>query len=137
MLHGAGAAGQQGIDLVEGEAEARGGLVLAPDSRGRSWDLVGAGLGPDVAFLDRALAQVFGRYAVDPAHVGRPRVFVSHGTKDAVLPIDRCSRSLVPELERDGYVVRYHEFDGGHWPPPGDVHESFAWWLAGPLPPPP
>ena len=46
--------------------------------------------------------------------VGSPRVFVSHGTDDRVLPIDRCSRRLVPVLRADGYDVRYDEFEGGH-----------------------
>jgi phospholipase/carboxylesterase len=49
--------------------------------------------------------------------VGRPRCYVAHGTRDAVLPIDRCSRRLVPVLERAGYAVRYHEFDGPHTVP--------------------
>src|ERR671933_1415921 len=35
--------------------------------------------------------------------VGSPRIFVSHGTRDRVLPIDLCSRRIVPELERGGY----------------------------------
>jgi phospholipase/carboxylesterase len=47
-------------------------------------------------------------------HAGSPCVFVSHGTRDGVLPIGRCSRRIVPELERGGYDVRYREFDGGH-----------------------
>ena len=46
--------------------------------------------------------------------VGRPRLFVSHGTRDAVLPIDRCSRVIVPEVRRAGYDVTYREFDGPH-----------------------
>ena len=45
---------------------------------------------------------------------GTPRIFVSHGTRDGVLPIERCSRRIVPELERGGYDVLYREFDGGH-----------------------
>jgi predicted esterase len=39
-------------------------------------------------------------------------VFVSHGTADAILPIDACSRSFVPVLRQAGYDVEYHEFDG-------------------------
>ena len=39
-------------------------------------------------------------FLVVPAAVGRPRVFVSHGTADPVLPIDACSRSFVPALRR-------------------------------------
>jgi phospholipase/carboxylesterase len=39
---------------------------------------------------------------------GSPHIFVSHG----VLPIDRCSRKIVPDLERGGCNVLYWEFDG-------------------------
>jgi phospholipase/carboxylesterase len=49
---------------------------------------------------------------------GRPLVFISHGTQDAVLPIARCSRRIVPSLQREGYEVTYREFDGGHQVPP-------------------
>jgi predicted esterase len=61
---------------------------------------------------------------------GRPRFFVSHGTGDQVLPIDRCSRRLVPALERAGYDVTYREFEGGHQVPP-DVREDAIDWLVG------
>jgi phospholipase/carboxylesterase len=50
--------------------------------------------------------------------VGAPRFFVSHGRRDRVLPIERCSRRIVPQLERAGYEVTYREFDGGHTVPP-------------------
>ncbi len=50
--------------------------------------------------------------------VGTPRFFVSHGTRDGVLPIERCSRRIVPQLERAGYEVTYREFEGGHTVPP-------------------
>src|SRR4051794_6528543 len=36
-----------------------------------------------------------------------PRIFISHGTEDGVLPIDACSRRLVPALRRAGYEVHY------------------------------
>src|ERR671915_1214285 len=42
---------------------------------------------------------------------GTPRIFVSHGTRDGVLPVDRCSRRIVPKLERGSYDVLYREFD--------------------------
>ena len=58
---------------------------------------------------------------------GRPRFFVSHGTQDRVLPIDRCSRRIVPSLERGGYDVRYDEFDGGHTVPPAIKHSAIDW----------
>jgi phospholipase/carboxylesterase len=70
-------------------------------------------------------------FLVVPEAVGRPRVFVSHGTADPILPIDACSRSFVPALARAGYDVRFHEFDGGHTVPPAVSDEALAWWLAG------
>jgi phospholipase/carboxylesterase len=55
---------------------------------------------------------------------GSPRIFVSHGTRDGWLPIDSCSRRIVPRLERAGYEVRYREFEGGHVVPPSIAHEA-------------
>jgi phospholipase/carboxylesterase len=59
---------------------------------------------------------------------GSPRIFVSHGTQDRWLPIDSCSRRIVPQLERDGYEVRYREFEGGHVVPPGIAREAAFWF---------
>ena len=59
---------------------------------------------------------------------GSPRIFVSHGTRDGVLPIDVCSRKIVPQLKRAGYEVRYREFDGGHTIPPGIALEAVRWF---------
>ena len=55
---------------------------------------------------------------------GRPPVFVSHGIRDRVLPIDRTSRRLVPELRRAGHEVTYREFPGGHGVPRAIVAEA-------------
>ena len=59
---------------------------------------------------------------------GSPRVFVSHGTRDGWLPIDSCSRRIVPRLERAGYQVRYLEFEGGHVVPPAIAREAASWF---------
>lgn len=61
---------------------------------------------------------------------GSPRVFASHGTRDEVLPIDRCSRRIVPQLERAGYDTRYREFEGGHTVPPEMAREAVDWFVA-------
>ncbi|MBQ1020555.1 phospholipase [Micromonospora sp. D93] len=53
-------------------------------------------------------------FAAPPVTHGRPRVFISHGVDDRVLPIDVCSRRLVPHLHDLGYDVTYEEFPGGH-----------------------
>lgn len=169
MLHGAGGQARHALDLLRPHAEAAGVILLAPDSRDRTWDVILGGYGPDIAFIDQALAQAFGRYAVDPAYVavggfsdgasyalslgvgggdlfthilafspgfmtparqeGRPRIFISHGTRDEVLPIDVCSRRLVPRLRDAGYDVRYEEFDGPHTVPLPIVEQSLAWLL--------
>ena len=59
---------------------------------------------------------------------GSPRIFVSHGTQDGWLPIDSCSRRIVPQLQRAGYEVLYREFEGGHVVPPGIAREAASWF---------
>ena len=61
---------------------------------------------------------------------GKPRVFVSHGTNDQVLPIAECSRRLAPELKKAGYPVTYREFEGPHAVPPEIAKEAMLWFLA-------
>lgn len=60
---------------------------------------------------------------------GSPRFFVSHGTRDQTLPIEACSRRLVPILKQSGYKVRYQEFDGPHTVPPDIAEEALGWFL--------
>ena len=161
--------------------ESTGVAVLAPDSRGRTWDVIlgeqstlldivsgqrrSSGFGPDVAFLDRALERVFQKVNVDPARLavggfsdgatyalslglingelfrrilafspgffvegephGRPRVFISHGRSDDILPIDQCSRRIVPLLQKRGYDVTFREFDGRHEVPEAIARDAF------------
>ena len=45
---------------------------------------------------------------------GKPKMFITHGTRDGILPIDQTSRIIVPALREAGYDVEYFEFDGGH-----------------------
>jgi phospholipase/carboxylesterase len=148
-------------------ADRFGVVVVAPDSRGVTWDLLTGGFGPDVAFVDRVMQAVVDRCDVDPARyavggvsdgasyalslglgngdifgavvafspgftasrqlVGRPRVFISHGTADPILPVDTCSRRIVRGLTDDGYDVTYREFDGGHTVPPEVADHGFRW----------
>lgn len=174
-LHGAGSRGSSAASAgLLAAAEASGTLVLAPDSRGPTWDVLMGGFGPDVDFIDAALDRVFDEVAVDPRHLvvsgfsdgasyalslglgngdlfshivafspgfmapdarqGTPPVFVAHGTRDAVLDIDSCSRALVPILEGVGYPVEYVEFDGGHEIPPDVLRRALEWVRATPSP---
>jgi predicted esterase len=170
MLHGSGGNSEHGLSLFRDLADASGIILLAPDSRDRTWDIIMADYGPDILFMDRALAQTFSNYAVDPAHIaiggfsdgasyalsvglmngdlfshiiafspgflapavqqGAPQIYVSHGTEDTVLPIDRCSRRIVPAIQEAGYDVRYHEFEGPHTVPPDLIQEAAAWFTA-------
>ncbi|WP_239014715.1 alpha/beta hydrolase [Archangium violaceum] len=71
MLHGAGGDARHALSPWQELADEVGLLLLAPESRGPTWDLISSeiGFGPDVAFIDRALAYVFERYAVDPGRI--------------------------------------------------------------------
>jgi phospholipase/carboxylesterase len=69
-------------------------------------------------------------FVVPAGQEGSPRVFVSHGTRDRWLPIDRCSRVIVPRIERAGYEVRYREFEGGHVVPPEIAREAVGWFVS-------
>jgi phospholipase/carboxylesterase len=60
---------------------------------------------------------------------GQPRIFISHGTQDPVLPIDVCSRKIVPRLKDYGYEVAYHEFPGPHSIPPDVARSAVDWFL--------
>lgn len=171
LLHGAGGTARQGLEPLLRYADEAGLLLLAPDSRGRTWDMILGGYGPDVAFLDSALSAVLARRRVDMGRLalggfsdgasyglslglangdlfgavlafspgfmaplesrGRPRLYVSHGTGDGVLPIERCSRRLVPALRLAGYDVQYREFDGGHTVPPEIVRAAVEWLVSG------
>lgn len=63
------------------------------------------------------------------AHVGAPRVLITHGTADPVLPV-ACSRRIVKALRKDGCETEYREFDGGHVVPRDALREA-ALLLAG------
>ncbi|HEX6291766.1 MAG TPA: PHB depolymerase family esterase [Herpetosiphonaceae bacterium] len=170
MLHGAGGNARHGLAPLRELADTTGLILLAPEARRQTWDVLFGQYGPDIRFIDQALQQTFSRYAIDPARLaiggfsdgasyalsvgitngdlfthiiafspgfmvpdeqrGMPRLFISHGIHDDVLPIDRCSRRIVPQLEQAGYDVRYHEFDGPHTVPLEIAREAVAWFTA-------
>jgi predicted esterase len=82
-----------------------------------NWDLFSAVFGFSPGFV------------VDLERVGKPPVFISHGTIDNVLPIDDCSRRIVPQLRREGYSVTYREFEGKHTLPPEVAAEAMRWFM--------
>jgi phospholipase/carboxylesterase len=167
LLHGAGGSGESVLRRVREAADEAGVAILAPDSRDSTWDAIRAGFGPDVPFIDRALARVFETLAIDPGRVavggfsdgasyalslglvngdlfqgvvafspgflvgglrvGQPRVFISHGTSDQILPIDQTSMLIIPGLRQRGYDVTFRQFAGGHDVPPAIAREGVAW----------
>ena len=66
-------------------------------------------------------------FMIPPGRVGKPRVFVSHGTQDRILPVSSSNRRIVPALKRDRYDVRYEEFEGPHTVPEDIARAAFAW----------
>lgn len=169
-LHGATRNADRAIDLLRTLSDEHGFLLLAPASQGRTWDIVEDNVwGPDVAFINRALARTFELRRIDPARiamagfsdgasyslsiglangdlfsavfgfspgfivpvtrVGKPPVFISHGTIDPVLPIELCSRLIVPQLQGEGYRVTYREFEGKHTLPPEIASEAMRWFM--------
>jgi phospholipase/carboxylesterase len=65
-----------------------------------------------------------------PVRREKPRIFVSHGSADALFPAARCSRRIVSLLEQDSYEVRFEEFEGGHNVPPEVAAHAVDWLLA-------
>jgi len=170
MLHGAGGDAEGALNILQKVAKPLEMIVLAVESRSSTWDILMGRYGADIAFIDRALAQTFNRYAIDPskvaiagfsdgasyalsvgltngdlfthviafspgfmaprAQVGRARLFISHGKNDNVLPIEHCSRVIVPQLQQAGYEVLYQEFDGSHTVPEVIEPKALDWFTA-------
>lgn len=102
-------------------------IAIGGFSDGASYALT---LGLANGALFRAILAFSPGFEVAPAREGTPHIFISHGTRDDVLPIDRTSRRLVPKLARGGYQVEYVEFDGGHAVPLAIAASAFAWFRA-------
>ncbi|HJY26463.1 MAG TPA: PHB depolymerase family esterase [Pyrinomonadaceae bacterium] len=154
MLHGATQRAEDMFWYLGSTPEEAGVAVLAPNSRGTTWDAIRNTFADDVNDLNRALERAFEKVAVDPKRValggfsdgatyaislglingdlfnsvvafspgfvisgnehGKPRFFISHGTHDHILPIDRCGRRIATELKSRGYEVNFRDFDGDH-----------------------
>lgn len=63
------------------------------------------------------------------AQHGSPYIFISHGKRDTILPINRCSRKIVPELQQTDYQVSYREFEEGHIIPDEVAKEALNWFI--------
>lgn len=170
VLHGATMKAKWMARPLVAAADDAGLIMVIPDSRRETWDVLMGGYGPDIEFCNAALTKAFATCNVDATKVsvggisdgasyalslgvmngdlfeaivawspgfiaprgqiGQPRVFLSHGTNDTILPIDACGRPIAVNLHKNGYAVEYIEFDGGHEMPDPIVRASFTWATA-------
>ena len=100
--------------------------ALAGHSDGASYSLsLGLGTGDTFGHV-----MAFSPGVMKPAEVhGKPRIFISHGLSDPIMPIDVTSRRFVPRLKNLGYDVTYREYEGRHGVTPAIVREAFEWFL--------
>jgi phospholipase/carboxylesterase len=69
-------------------------------------------------------------FVIPGAPHGKPKVFLSHGRQDRILPIDQCGRRIAAQLERQRYDVRFDEFDGGHTASPEMREAAMQWFVS-------
>jgi predicted esterase len=69
MLQGAGGDAEGALNILQKVAEPLEMIVLGVESRTLTWDILMGREGPDIAFIDRTVAQTFNRYAIDPSKV--------------------------------------------------------------------
>src|SRR6185295_3561318 len=69
LFHGAGENAESVLHRVGSSLDEAGIAVLAPDSRGSSWDAIRGSFGRDVAFVNRALELAFDNVAPDPTRI--------------------------------------------------------------------
>jgi len=102
-------------------------LTIAGFSDGASYAL---SLGLINGGLFKRIAAFSPGFIVDGTPGGKPRVFVSHGTGDTILPIEQCSRAIVARLKARSYDVTFREFPGGHEIPAAVQAEGLGWVVA-------
>ncbi len=68
-------------------------------------------------------------FIISDERYGKPRVYVSHGRQDEVLPFDRCGAVIVAQLEKEGYAPRFDVFDGGHVASP-ELRSAALGWMS-------
>ena len=101
-------------------------MAIAGHSDGASYAL-SLGLGTGDTF---GKIMAFSPGVMQPAEVhGKPKIFISHGLSDPIMPIDATSRKFVPRLKGLGYDVTYREYEGRHGVTPAVVREGFEWFL--------
>ncbi|HEY0291561.1 MAG TPA: esterase [Hansschlegelia sp.] len=106
-------------------------LAFAGHSDGGSYTL---SLGPTNGhFVTHMIVSSAGFMSVH-MQAGAPRVFISHGTRDEQIPIDRSGRVHSALLRDAGYDVTYVEYDGPHAWQPNVARQGAEFFLAEPVP---
>ncbi|MBJ6764968.1 phospholipase [Myxococcaceae bacterium JPH2] len=62
--------------------------------------------------------------------VGKPRVYMSHGTRDPVLSFDTSGKYIEYQLTNEKYSVEFHAFDGKHELPADIAAEGFTFLVS-------
>jgi phospholipase/carboxylesterase len=102
-------------------------MAIAGHSDGASYSLsLGIGTGDTFGHV-----LAFSPGVMTPAEVhGKPKIFISHGLSDPVMPIGVTSRTFVARLKKLGYDVTFREYEGRHGVPPAIVREGFQWFIS-------
>src|SRR5689334_17419495 len=69
MMHGATQSGEDMFRYLGKTHEEAGVAVLAPNSRGTTWDAIRTTFADDINYLNRALELTFAKVAIDPARM--------------------------------------------------------------------
>ena len=119
------------LEAALGEVASRflldpGRLAFAGHSDGGSYTLALGLTNGD--FVTHLIVSSAGFLSVQ-MQVGAPRVFLSHGTRDEQIPIDRSGRRHARLLREAGYDVTYVEYDGPHAYDPAVVARAVDFFL--------
>jgi predicted esterase len=102
-------------------------LALGGFSDGASYAL-SLGL-PNGDLFSHVVAYSPGFYVHPDEPVGKPPVYISHGTQDTIFPVTATRNTIVSALRKDGYDVTYEEFEGPHTIPAEISGSALDWFL--------
>ncbi len=97
-------------------------LALVGFSDGASYSLsLGVANG---ALFSHLIAYSPGFFRLTDPIVGKPQIYVSHGTNDTILPVSSSRDIIVPTFSNADYKVIYNEFEGGHEVPEAENYKQ-------------
>jgi phospholipase/carboxylesterase len=148
MLHGAAGVYPDTLPVLFELAKRESLIVIAPLSLRRTWDVLYGSYGEDVRFIEGLIGLMVRQHGVNSSRlalagfsdgasyaltvglkngdvfsVGKPQVFISHGSADRMLPVT-SARGIADRLKGDGYHLKFEEFEGGHEVPGAIIEEA-------------